>query len=34
LRPDSEGRMLTGDLRNKIDAVWTDFWSGGLSNPL
>ena len=26
--------MLTGDLRNKIDAIWNDFWSGGLSNPL
>lgn len=26
--------MLTGELRNKIDAIWNDFWSGGLSNPL
>ena len=26
--------MITGDLRNKIDAVWNDFWSGGISNPL
>lgn len=26
--------MLTGDLRNRIDAIWNDFWSGGLSNPL
>jgi type I restriction enzyme M protein len=26
--------MLTGDLRNKIDAIWNDFWSGGLANPL
>lgn len=26
--------MLTGDLRNQIDSIWNDFWSGGLSNPL
>jgi type I restriction enzyme M protein len=26
--------MLTGDLKTKIDAVWNDFWSGGISNPL
>ena len=26
--------MLTGDLRGKIDAIWNDFWSGGLANPL
>jgi type I restriction enzyme M protein len=26
--------MLTGDLRNKIDLIWNDFWSGGLANPL
>jgi type I restriction enzyme M protein len=26
--------MLTGDLRNQIDGIWNDFWSGGLSNPL
>jgi type I restriction enzyme M protein len=26
--------MITGELRNKIDAVWNDFWSGGISNPL
>ena len=26
--------MLTGDLRNKIDAIWLDFFSGGLANPL
>src|SRR5919204_2950752 len=26
--------MLTGELRNKIDGIWNDFWSGGLSNPL
>ncbi|SEE39292.1 type I restriction enzyme M protein [Rhizobiales bacterium GAS191] len=26
--------MLTGELRNKIDGIWNDFWSGGLANPL
>ncbi len=26
--------MITGELRTKIDAVWNDFWSGGISNPL
>ncbi len=26
--------MVTGDLKSKIDAVWNDFWSGGISNPL
>jgi|GEM_PF-5500360 len=23
-----------GDLKSKIDAVWNDFWPGGISNPL
>jgi type I restriction enzyme M protein len=26
--------MLTGEIRNQIDAIWNDFWSGGLANPL
>jgi type I restriction enzyme M protein len=26
--------MLTGELRNQIDGIWNDFWSGGISNPL
>jgi type I restriction enzyme M protein len=26
--------MLTGELRNQIDGIWNDFWSGDLSNPL
>ena len=26
--------MLTGEIRSKIDAIWDDFWSGGISNPL
>jgi type I restriction enzyme M protein len=30
----SSNTMLTGELRNQIDGIWNDFWSGGLSNPL
>lgn len=26
--------MITGELKSKIDAVWNDFWSGGISNPM
>lgn len=26
--------MLTGELRNQIDSIWNDFWSGGITNPL
>jgi type I restriction enzyme M protein len=26
--------MLTGEIRNQIDAVWNACWSGGISNPL
>jgi type I restriction enzyme M protein len=26
--------MITGELRSKIDKVWDQFWSGGLSNPI
>jgi type I restriction enzyme M protein len=26
--------MLTGEIRSRIDAIWNDFWSGGISNPL
>ncbi|PTM89684.1 type I restriction enzyme M protein [Dietzia psychralcaliphila] len=27
-------RVITGELKSKIDGVWTAFWSGGISNPL
>ena len=27
-------RVITGELKNKIDRVWDAFWSGGISNPL
>jgi len=26
--------MITGDLKSKIDNLWTTFWTGGISNPL
>ena len=26
--------MITGELRNKIDGLWSIFWTGGLTNPL
>jgi type I restriction enzyme M protein len=27
-------RVVTGELRSQIDAIWNSFWSGGISNPL
>ena len=26
--------MLTGDIKQRIDAIWNAFWTGGISNPL
>ena len=26
--------MIVGEIKNQIDSIWNDFWSGGLSNPL
>lgn len=26
--------MSTGELKNKIDALWETFWTDGLTNPL
>ncbi len=26
--------MLTGEIRNQVDAIWNAFWTGGISNPL
>lgn len=26
--------MITGDLKNKIDRLWLEFWQGGITNPL
>ena len=26
--------MITGETKSKIDKIWDDFWTGGISNPL
>jgi type I restriction enzyme M protein len=26
--------MITGELKRDIDALWTEFWQGGITNPL
>ena len=26
--------MITGEIKNKVDAMWTSIWAGGLTNPL
>ncbi|MXV38243.1 N-6 DNA methylase [Flavobacteriaceae bacterium Ap0902] len=26
--------MITGELKNKIDAIWNTFWTGGISNTI
>jgi type I restriction enzyme M protein len=26
--------VVTGELRRRIDALWTEFWQGGITNPL
>ena len=26
--------MITGELKNKINALWEIFWTGGITNPL
>ncbi|MEY4908831.1 MAG: hypothetical protein RL260_2549 [Pseudomonadota bacterium] len=26
--------MITGELRNQVDAIWNAFWSGGIANPI
>ena len=26
--------MITGQLRSKIDKLWEEFWTGGITNPL
>lgn len=31
---DSLTRVITGELKSKIDRIWDAFWSGGISNPL
>ena len=27
-------RVITGELKSKIDRIWDAFWSGGISNPI
>ena len=27
-------RMLSGDIRSKVDALWNAFWSCGIANPI
>src|SRR3984957_6976485 len=26
--------MITGELKHRVDALWTEFWQGGITNPL
>lgn len=26
--------MITGELKSKVDKLWTEFWTGGITNPL
>src|SRR5205823_1975065 len=28
------GCMMTSTLRNQINKLWTEFWTGGITNPL
>jgi type I restriction enzyme M protein len=26
--------MITGEIKNKVDKIWTDIWAGGIANPI
>lgn len=26
--------MITGEIKNKVNKIWTDIWAGGITNPL
>jgi type I restriction enzyme M protein len=26
--------MITGEIKNKTDKIWTDIWAGGITQPL
>ena len=26
--------MITGEIKNQINKLWTEFWTGGITNPL
>ena len=32
--PTKETRVITGELKSKVDKIWDTTWSGGISNPL
>ena len=34
LQTKGDKTMLTGEVRNKIDKIWTDMWAGCITNPL
>lgn len=27
-------KMITGEIKNKVDKIWENVWAGGLTNPL
>src|SRR5699024_3935463 len=27
-------KMITGEIKNKVDKIWEIFWTGGITNPL
>lgn len=31
---DDKSSMITGDIKNKVDALWEDFWTAGITNSL
>lgn len=26
--------MITGELKNTVDNLWKEFWTGGITNPV
>ena len=32
--PITEHSMINGQLKSKIDKLWEEFWTGGITNPL
>lgn len=26
--------MITGELKNKVDAIWNTIWTGGVTSPI
>ena len=31
---EAETKMITGELKSRIDKLWEEFWTGGITNPL